>query len=104
MEQYKVDFSFIPWESPLTGVQFKPHTQGGHRMRLVEYTRDFVEPDWCTKGHIGYVLEGRFQINFNGQIVEYGPGDGIFIPPGEEHKHKACVLTDVAKVFLVENT
>ena len=104
MELCRIDFDSIPWESPLAGVRFRPYRGEGQQLRLVEYTRQFVEPDWCRKGHIGYVLEGRFQIDFNGQIVEYGPGDGIFIPPGEEHKHKASVLTDVVKVFLVENT
>ena len=100
---YKAEFGPIEWQSPLPGVRFKAFVQGSRRMRLVEYTSDFVEPDWCTKGHIGYVIEGRFEIDFNGRIVQYGPGDGIFIPPGEEHKLKATILSDIAKVFLVED-
>ena len=102
MDRYRVDFKPIPWESPLAGVKFKPHIQGTKRLRLVEYTKEFVEPDWCTKGHIGYVLEGQLEIDFNGQVIGFGPGDGIFIPPGEEHKHKARIFTDIVKVFLVE--
>ena len=102
MSQHKVDFSLIPWESPVAGVRFKAFRQGGRQLRLVEYRREFVEPDWCLKGHIGYVLEGRVGIDFDGVVVEYGPGDGIFIPSGDEHKHKATVLTDVARVVLVE--
>ena len=100
---YKVDFDPIEWQSPLPGVRFKAFVEGNRRMRLVEYTSDFVEPDGCTKGHIGYVIEGRFEIDFDGQIVQYSPGDGIFIPPGEEHKHKARILSDTAQVFLVED-
>ena len=103
MSHYRVDFSTIEWQSPVPGVRFKPFVQGNRRMRLVEYTSDFVEPDWCAKGHIGYVIEGRFEIDFNGRGVQYAPGDGIFIPPGEEHKHKARILSDRAKVFLVED-
>ena len=103
MSQYKVDFSSIEWQAPLGGVRFKAFVQGNRRARLVEYTSDFVEPDWCTKGHIGYVIEGRFEIDFDGQVVQYAPGDGIFIPPGEEHKHKARIFTDSARVFLVED-
>jgi quercetin dioxygenase-like cupin family protein len=68
----------------------------------VEFFREFVEPDWYRRGHIGYVLEGEMEIDFSGQRVLFSQGDGIFIPPGEEHKHKATVLTDVVRVILVE--
>jgi len=102
--QYKVDFGSIEWQSPLPGVRFRAFVEGSRRMRLVEYTSDFVEPDWCAKGHIGYVIEGRFEIDFDGQVVQLAPGDGIFIPPGVEHKHKARVLSDIARVFLVDDT
>lgn len=104
MEQCKIDFESMRWESPMPGVRFKACEQGGRKLRLAEFGREFVEPDWCTKGHIGYVLEGQMEINFNGTVVAFGPGDGIFIPTGEEHKHKAKILTDSVKVVLVEDS
>jgi hypothetical protein len=39
---------------------------------------------------------------FDGKKEIFGPGDGIFIALGEEHKHKGRVLTDKVKVILVE--
>jgi quercetin dioxygenase-like cupin family protein len=99
----RINFEQIPWESPMPGVRFKTHIQDNKRIRLVEYNREFIEPDWCRKGHIGYVLEGRFSIDFSGQTTEYAPGDGIFIPPGEEHKHKAIIHDELVKVVLVED-
>ncbi len=93
----------MPWKNPAVGVRFKAYEQGGRKLRLVEFSREFVEPDWCTKGHIGYVLEGQLEINFDGKVVAFGPGDGIFITKGEEHKHKARVLTKSVKVVLVED-
>jgi len=103
VEQYKIDFKSLPWESPAVGVRFKAYEQSGKKLRLAEFGREFVEPDWCTKGHIGYILEGQMEINFDGKIVAFGPGDGIFIPAGEKHKDKAKVLTDSVKVVLVED-
>ena len=103
MKQCKVDFQSMPWETPTAGVRFKAYEQGGRKLRLAEFGREFVEPDWCTKGHIGYVLEGRMEINFDGKVIVFGPGDGIFIPAGEEHRHKARVLTKSVKVVLVED-
>ncbi|MHC4499685.1 MAG: cupin domain-containing protein [Planctomycetota bacterium] len=103
MEQYKVDFRSMGWESPTAGVRFKAYEQDGKKLRLVEFTRGFVEQDWCRKGHIGYVLEGQMEVNFNGKVIVFSPGDGIFIPAGEEHKHRGRVFTDKAKVILVED-
>jgi ethanolamine utilization protein EutQ (cupin superfamily) len=61
------------------------------------------EKDWCTKGHVGYVLEGRFAIDFSANIVEFKAGDGLFIPPGEDNKHKAKVRKgDKALLILFE--
>jgi quercetin dioxygenase-like cupin family protein len=103
MEQYKVDFESMAWETPAVGVKCKAYQQDNKKLRLVEFSREFVEPDWCTKGHIGYILEGKMEIDFDGKVIEFGPGDGIFIPAGEKHKHKGRVLTSTVKAVLVED-
>ncbi|RPJ28158.1 MAG: cupin domain-containing protein [Planctomycetaceae bacterium] len=103
MERYKVDFGSMPWEQPAPGVRFKAYEQDGRRLRLAQFTKDFVEADWCTRGHAGYVLEGKLEVDFHGQVVTLSPGDGLFIRPGHEHRHKARVLTDFVRVVLVED-
>ena len=102
MEQYKIDFESMEWESPADGVRFKAYEQDGKKLRLVEFGREFVEPDFCTKGHIGYILEGQIEIDFNGDVIVFGQGDGLFIPAGEKHRHKARVITDTVKAVLME--
>ena len=103
MKQYKIDFELVGWEMPTVGVRFKAHEQNGRKLRLAEFTKEFVEADWCTKGHIGYVLDGQMEIDFDGKVIMFGPGDGLFIPAGEKHKHKAKVFTDTLKIILVED-
>ena len=100
MEPYKIDFGAMPWATPAAGVRCKVHAVGGRQLRLLELGREFVEADWCTKGHIGYVLEGQLEIRFAGSVVGLGPGDGLFIPAGEAHK--ARVVTGHALLILVE--
>ena len=39
---------------------------------------------------------------FNGMPEIFEPGNGVFIPPGEEHKHIGQALTDKAKLIFVE--
>ena len=102
MVQYKIDFEMMDWQAPVDGVKFKAYERGGSKLRLVEFSKEFIELDWCSKGHIGYILEGQIEIDFDGDVIIFGPGDGVFIPEGQEHKHKAKVLTDTVKAILVE--
>ena len=101
MERYRIDFESMPWERAAVGAKFKAYERNGRKLRLAEFTREFVEPDWCTKGHIGYLLEGQMEIDFDGKVIIFGPGDGLFISSGE--KHKGRVLTDVVKIILAED-
>ena len=72
---------------------------------MVEFGKDFIENDWCTNGHIGYVLKGQLEIDFEatGTTVRYTSGDGIFIEKGEDSRHKARVLTESVRLILVED-
>ncbi|MFH2127243.1 MAG: cupin domain-containing protein [Pseudomonadota bacterium] len=102
MDEHKVDFAALDWQSPAPGVRQKVHEKYGRRLRLVEFSPEFHEPDWCRKGHLGYVLEGELEIDFSGSKVSYGPGDGICIPAGEAHQHKAAVLGQTVRLILVD--
>jgi len=99
---YLVDLKRIPWESPMKGLRHKALRNGSRLLRLVEYSRD-LEPHWCEKGHIGYVLEGRMEITFARGAFVFNAGDGIFIPAGSEHRHMARVLSDTVRVVFVED-
>ena len=103
MLQYKVNFDNLDWEEPLEGVRCKVCRQGDRQIRLVEYSRE-MPLHWCEKGHYGYILDGRFEIEYQNEKIVYQTGDGVFIPDGEEHRHRARVLSEVVKVVFVENT
>lgn len=98
-----IEFAAMPWESPARGVCVKQVLRGNQRIRLIEFSEDFTEADWCIKGHIGFVIEGSLEIAFDGWVVKLNPGDGLFIPPGEATKHKARVRRGKATLFIVEN-
>jgi quercetin dioxygenase-like cupin family protein len=103
MASYRVDFEAMGWQSPAAGVRFKAFADAARRVRLVEFSEGFHEVDWCRGGHIGMVLQGRCEVDFDGQVIAFGPGDGIFIPPGEPHRHKARVVDGPVRVVLVED-
>jgi quercetin dioxygenase-like cupin family protein len=99
--QYRIDFKDLDWETPLEGVRHKYLDQDNIRMRLVEYGRE-MPPHWCDKAHYGIVLEGIFDIEFDGQTLRYEKGDGLFLPAGKDHRHKARSITEKVLIFFVE--
>lgn len=102
MQEYRVDFDALPWEAAMEGVRHKVVSCSGRRLRLVEYSRA-MPPHWCARGHCGYVLEGRIEIEFEDGTRVFGEGEGVFIPDGEEHRHRARALSDVVRVVFVED-
>ncbi|HZW24064.1 MAG TPA: hypothetical protein VFF26_01140 [Gallionella sp.] len=103
MEQYRILFDELPWQDALPGARFKVHRSDSKQIRLLEFTSEFVEPDWCEKGHIGLVLSGELEVDFCGRVVRFSKGSALFIPPGTANKHKARSITAVTQLFLVED-
>jgi len=50
----------------------------------------------------GYVIEGQMKIEYENAKIIYGPGDGIFIPDGPDHRHRGKALTEKVLVFFIE--
>ncbi len=91
----------LPWRELAPGLREKACQSGSQRFRLVEFAISFQEPDWCEKGHVGYVLSGGIVVDINGANVSYRAGDVLNIPSGVRHKHVTTIET--ATLFLVEN-
>jgi mannose-6-phosphate isomerase-like protein (cupin superfamily) len=100
--KYRCDFETVQWTSPMDGVRHKVFPFQGRRLRLVEYSSEF-EPHWCERGHIGQILDGRFQIEFKDCTEIFNSGDGIAIPDGPEHRHRATVLSGIVRALFVED-
>jgi hypothetical protein len=103
MEQYRILFDALAWQDGILGSRFKMHRDGSRQVRLLELTSEFVEPDWCEKGHVGVVLSGELEIDFRGKLVFYPAGSVIFIPSGTASGHKARSIAAVTQLFLVED-
>ena|SRR3989442_14521933 len=99
----KVDFGGLPWQSSVLGARSKSVIAGAKRVRIVEFTSDFVEAEWCETGHVGLVLKGQLEIDFRDHVVLYAEGEGILIPSGVANAHKARAVTPTVQLFLVED-
>src|SRR5262245_12357835 len=103
MNNHRVEFSDLPWDAPAHGMRVKSVVQGDKKLRLVEFSLEFVEKDWCIKEHVGLVLDGEIAININGVVQNFRAGDGLFIPRGEQNRHKHHDTVKPATLFLVED-
>jgi hypothetical protein len=41
-------------------------------------------------------------VDFDGELVHFSAGDGLFIPAGAENRHVVKFLSDVVRLILVE--
>ena len=51
-----IGFDELEWNSPLPGVRHKIQSDGKKVLRLVEYSST-MEPHWCERGQLGYLLD-----------------------------------------------
>ncbi|MFM1655797.1 hypothetical protein ACI7RC_27410 [Brevibacillus sp. B_LB10_24] len=83
---YKVCFEQLDWNEAAPGCRDKIAVFGESRLRLVEFTDQFVEDGWCVRGHLGGVLAGRATLHFPDSSLSCQQGDGLFLPEGKPHK------------------
>jgi hypothetical protein len=104
MGEYLIDFDKINWERAYIGQRQKVYEEGNHRIRLVELSDDYAEEDWCIQEHLGYILKGRMSVVFSdGKSMTFNEGNGMFIPLGEEHKHKGRMASgEIVQIIFVE--
>ena len=95
-------FSLMDWESPAPKVRRKLHRVGNRQLRIVEFEKGLEHPEWCETGHVGYILEGRMALEFDGGTLEIGPGDGFNIPDGRARRHRPVPLTERVVLVLSE--
>lgn len=94
-------FESLPWLQVSEGAREKRIVRGTAVLRLLEFSPPFVEPDWCEKSHVGYVVDGGFSIRFHDRTETFVAGDGLLLSGGSLHAHKAIVDRTVL-LFLVE--
>jgi hypothetical protein len=103
MSGVKIGFESEAWQVTAPGARHKVVERAGKRVRLVEFGTEFVEPDWCLKGHVGYVLEGHLELEFEERTERFAPGDGFVIRPGGVEKHKARAAGSTARMLIIED-
>ena len=103
MENYRIAFDEMPWETSTRGARYKVCKLGSRQLRLLEFGRDLNHPDWCVTGHIGYVLDGEMEVEFENQTMIFRKGDGLYFPAGEQDKHRPKAISEKVRMIFVED-
>jgi quercetin dioxygenase-like cupin family protein len=103
LSPFKVSFEHMEWQQIRPDVRQKVYCEGSRQIRLVEFETSDGAEHWCETGHIGYVLAGALSISFDGKVVSFEAGDGLFIPPGAESKHRSVAIAPGTRLLMVED-
>lgn len=103
LTSFKVDFEKMEWDRVRPDVRQKVYSEGSRQIRLVELDTSGGAEQWCEAGHIGYVLKGALSISFNGEVISFRAGDGLFIPSGAASKHRSVSITSGTQLLMVED-
>jgi len=104
LKNYRVALDELPWETSPAGVRFKAYEDAERRLRLLEFGRDLDHPGWCTTGHVGYLLEGEMEVEFDDRVVTFRAGDVLVFPAREADGHRPRALTDHVRMIFLEET
>jgi len=90
--EYKGDTGIAYWQT----LQLE-----GLRIRIVEYSKNYLADHWCTKGHIVHCLEGNF-------VTEHKDGEKILLTAGmtyvvsDDLSSHRSVTSDGAKLLIID--
>ena len=74
---------------------------GGLRVRVVEYSANYLADHWCQKGHIIYCLEGEFESELeNAETVKLKKGMS-YIVSDNESSHRSTSINGT-KLLIID--
>jgi quercetin dioxygenase-like cupin family protein len=76
--------------------------KGGGRVRLLELSDGYEHPDWCEKPHLGFVLQGRIDLEFDDERWEIAAGNGLEVGAGSAFRHRPIAAETPALLLLIE--
>lgn len=83
----RVPFGSIPWEQGEHRLE-KKKTLRGRGVGLLEFAPGFVDPHWCERSHVMYVVQGTLELEFDEGFVTLSAGQCGVLDRGTRHRAK----------------
>lgn len=91
-----VALSRIDWRRDVEGIRVREITVDGRRWALVEYAPGAHRDEWCEDGHLGVVLSGRIEYEFEDGdgVLSAEQGDAFTLSTGRGHRGRNTAQTE----------
>lgn len=99
-----IDFGSAEWVEDVPGIRARETTVEGRRWAIVEYEPGARRLEWCRDGHVGLVLSGEVEYEFeDGRAsLTVSRGDAFQLATG--HAHRGTNRADGAtQLFLIDD-
>lgn len=97
-----LDLDDRAWSDADEHVREKRIEQGGRRVRLLELSDGYDHPGWCENPHVGFVLEGRLELEFDDERWSVAAGNGFEVGAGAESRHRPIAVETPVLLLLIE--
>ena len=81
----RLPFPALPWIAGPHALERKKSVEGAAGT-LLEFAPGFSDPNWCERGHAGYVLSGALRLELQDAGTQLEAGEGFVIDPGTAHR------------------
>ena len=72
------------------------------RVSMLQFDPGFADPNWCVNAHIGVVLSGSIELEYEDSREVYCEGDAFVIDRGTRHRARNSGTSPV-RLFIVSN-
>ncbi len=91
----------INYEKILEGTSFTYEMMGETKIRLVEYSPNYIADYWCDKGHVIFVLEGELEIHYQNE-TSHVVKKGMSYLVGDDSMTHVAISRAGAKVLIID--
>jgi Cupin domain len=99
-----IRFAEMDWGPDVPGIRARERWVQGRRWAVVEYARGARRHEWCLDGHVGYVLEGAIEYEFDdgGEVLIAAKDEGFCLSTGRAHRGRN-LADGPARLFLIDD-
>ena len=81
----RIAFPAMGWEHGSHPLERKK-TSPDYAVALLEFEPGFTDPNWCRRGHAGFVLCGRFRLELESGTEVLEAGEAFVVDPDTPHR------------------
>jgi quercetin dioxygenase-like cupin family protein len=100
----QIPFGEIEWADDVPGIRARETDLEGRRWAIVEYAEGARREEWCLDGHVGFVLEGGVEYEFEdgGDPLKASAGEAFCLSTGRGHRGRN-LAQGPTRLFLIDD-